>query len=58
MAEVYAFRGENDRAFEWLERAFAARDAGLTEIKADPLLKGLRSDRRYIALLQKMRLPL
>ena len=58
VAEVYAFRNENDRAFEWLERAFAARDAGLTEIKADPLLKGLRSDRRYIAVLQKMRLPL
>ena len=40
--------------FEWLERACA----GLTEMKADPLLKGLRSDRRYLALLQKMRLPL
>ena len=30
IAAVYAFRGEADRAFEWLERAYAQRDGGLT----------------------------
>jgi eukaryotic-like serine/threonine-protein kinase len=58
IAEVYAFRGETDKAFEWLERAYAQRDGGLSEIKGDPLLKSLESDPRYAAFLKKMRLPL
>jgi hypothetical protein len=33
IAEVYAFRGENDRAFEWLDRAFSKRDPGLSAVK-------------------------
>ena len=39
IAAVYAFRGEADRAFEWLDRAYVQRDGGLTEMKGDPLLK-------------------
>ena len=58
IAAVYAFRGEADRAFEWLERAYAQRDGGLTGLKADPLLKSLRGDPRYTAFLKKMRLPI
>jgi len=57
IAEVYAFRGKADRAFEWLERAYAQRDSGLTAIKGDPLLKNLEHDPRYAAFLKKMRLP-
>ena len=57
VAEIYAFRGEADRAFEWLERAYAQRDGGLTEIKGDFFLKSLERDPRYIAFLKKMRLP-
>ncbi|MBZ5629594.1 MAG: tetratricopeptide repeat protein [Acidobacteriia bacterium] len=57
IAEVYAFRGEADRAFEWLERAYAQRDIGCTYIKGDPLLKNLEHDPRYAAFLKKMRLP-
>jgi TolB-like protein/Tfp pilus assembly protein PilF/predicted Ser/Thr protein kinase len=58
VAEVYAFRGEKDKAFEWLERAYAQRDPGLSQMKGDPLLKSLESDPRYAAFLKKMRLPL
>jgi len=58
IAEVFAYRGETNRAFEWLERAFTLRDSGMADIKNDPLLKGLESDRRYAALLKRMRLPL
>jgi hypothetical protein len=58
IASVYAFRGETDRAFEWLERAYTERDAGLTEMKTDPLLTNLKRDPRYAALLKKMGLPL
>jgi TolB-like protein/DNA-binding winged helix-turn-helix (wHTH) protein/Flp pilus assembly protein TadD len=57
IAEVYAFRGEPDRAFEWLERAYKQRDTGLPEIKTDPLVKSLRHDPRYTVLLKRMRLP-
>ncbi len=56
IAEVYAFRGEADRAFEWLERAYAQRDSGIAEMKGDPLLKSLERDPRYTAFLKKMRL--
>jgi len=57
IAEVYAFRGEADRAFEWLELAYAERDGGLVQMKGDPLLKSLERDPRYAAFLRKMHLP-
>jgi len=57
IAEVYGFREEADRAFEWLERAYAQRDGGLAQMKGDPLLKSLERDPRYAAFLKKMRLP-
>jgi len=56
IADVYAFRGEADAAFEWLERSYNVRDPGLSEIKGDPLLKSLQPDPRYAAFLKKMRL--
>jgi TolB-like protein/Flp pilus assembly protein TadD len=58
VAQVYAFRGETDRAFEWLTTAYSKRDDGLYNLKVDPLLKSLKHDPRYKALLQKMHLPL
>jgi TolB-like protein/Tfp pilus assembly protein PilF len=57
IAEVYAFRGETDKAFEWLERARAQHDGGLSELKGDPLFRRLESDPRYAAFLKKMHLP-
>jgi tetratricopeptide (TPR) repeat protein len=57
IAEVYAYRGEVDQAFAWLDRAYAQRDTGLAEIKGDRLLRSLEQDPRYAALLRKMRLP-
>jgi TolB-like protein/Flp pilus assembly protein TadD len=56
IAEVCAFRGEVDKAFAWLDRAYAQRDGGFNEMKGDPLLGSLESDPRYAALLEKMRL--
>jgi tetratricopeptide (TPR) repeat protein len=57
IAYVYAFRGEADKAFEWLDRAHAQRDPGLAAMKGEPLLEGLKADPRYKAFLNKMRLP-
>jgi TolB-like protein/predicted Ser/Thr protein kinase len=58
IAELYAVQGEKHKAFEWLERAYAQRDGGLSQMKGDPLLKNLESDPRYAAFLEKMRLAL
>ena len=57
IAEVYAYRGEPDNAFQWLNRAYEQRDSGLRSLKIDPHLKGLRHDPRYNQFLKKMRLP-
>jgi serine/threonine-protein kinase len=56
IAVVYAWRGQKDQAFAWLERAFQQHDGGLSDIKNDPLLASLRGDARYGALLKKMHL--
>jgi tetratricopeptide (TPR) repeat protein len=57
VAEGYAWRGEKDQAFEWLERAYKQRDMGLTLVKYDSYVDSLRSDLRFKALLRKMNLP-
>jgi len=54
IAEVYALRGEKDKAFEWLQTAFDDRDAGMLGLLVDPLLRGLRDDARYKNLLAKV----
>lgn len=56
LAVVYAWRGENDHAFEYLERSYERRDTNLPWIKIMPEFRGLRSDARYLALLRKMNL--
>ena len=57
IAEVYALRGEKDKAFEWLQIAFDDRDAGMLGLLVDPLLRGLRDDPRYKNLVAKVGLP-
>ena len=57
IAQVYAFRGERDKALEWLNRAYAQHDEQLCITKGDPMLQALNSDPRYKAFLRKMNLP-
>jgi TolB-like protein/DNA-binding winged helix-turn-helix (wHTH) protein len=57
IAQVYAYRGESDKSFEWLERAYDQRDTGLPLFNTEPLFKYLHHDPRYADLLKKMRLP-
>jgi TolB-like protein/tetratricopeptide (TPR) repeat protein len=57
IAQVYAWRGEKDQAFEWLERSYALHDAGLVRLPFDPALDPLRSDPRFAALVKKMGFP-
>jgi TolB-like protein/Flp pilus assembly protein TadD len=57
IAEVYAVRGEKNKAFEWLQIAFDEHDTGMLTLLVDPLLRGLRDDPRYKNLLAKLGLP-
>jgi len=57
IAEVYAVRGEIDKAFEWLQIAFDNHDGGIPSLLVDPLLRVLRDDPRYKNLLAKVGLP-
>jgi len=57
IGEAYAWFGQLDKAFEWLDRAYVQRDAGLRGLKLSPTLRGLRNDPRYTVLLKKMNLP-
>ncbi len=57
IAEVHAWRGERDQAFEWLERCYRERDSGLLLARFDPLLRDLRGDGRYRDLMRRMKLP-
>jgi adenylate cyclase len=54
MARGYAYRGEVDQAFEWLERAYAQRNAGLCALKPQPTLRNLHRDPRWQLFLKKM----
>jgi TolB-like protein len=54
IAAVYAWRGEKDRAFEWLDRAYDQHDAGMPRLRYDPTLATLHDDPRFAALVKKM----
>jgi len=57
VATVYAYRGERNEAFQWLEKGLASRDSDQLEgIRGDPEFAALREDARYKALLRKMNL--
>ena len=57
IATAYAWSGDRDQAFAWLDRAVAQHEIGLVLLKSDPLLRDLRGDPRYRALLRKLKLP-
>jgi TolB-like protein/DNA-binding winged helix-turn-helix (wHTH) protein/Flp pilus assembly protein TadD len=56
IAEAYAYRGEIEKAFAWLDRSYRQRDPGTPELKTDPLMKTLRRDQRFAKLLKRMHL--
>ena len=57
IASVYSALGDRDDAFAWLEKAFQARDGGLTLIKLLPFLDSLHSDPRFADLVHRIGLP-
>jgi TolB-like protein/Tfp pilus assembly protein PilF len=57
VALVYVGLGENDRAFEWLDKAVEAREWQLPLLKSEPAFEQVRSDPRFPALLARLNLP-
>jgi TolB-like protein/Tfp pilus assembly protein PilF len=54
IAYVYAFCGDADKAFGWLDKAVAYQDGGLGEIVAENLFDKIRSDPRWLPFLRKI----
>ena len=52
-----AYLGENDLAFELLERMYVERNPGLTLLKAQRFYDPLRSDPRFDDLLRRIGFP-
>ena len=57
IATVYAFRGDADKTFEWLDRAYEKHDPGVMAIIDNPFIRELRSDPRFAAYCKKVGLP-
>ena len=57
VAVVYVGLQETNRAFEWLHKAADARAWELPMLKADPMFDPLRSDPRFLSLLDRLGLP-
>jgi tetratricopeptide (TPR) repeat protein len=57
-AVAYALGGDREKAFEYLDKAYAQHDDELTAVIRFPAFDSLHSDPRWAALLKKLNLPL
>jgi serine/threonine protein kinase/Tfp pilus assembly protein PilF len=58
VSQQYIYAGDYEKAMDWLERAFEARDPGLPYAGISPLYDPLRSDPRFQDLLRRLNLPM
>jgi len=56
IAGIYIALGDNKRAFDWLEKAYAARDSQLEFLGVEPFYDPLRTDPRYLDLMRRINL--
>jgi len=54
LAEAYAYRGEPDLAFRWLEHAYAVHDPETPASNVLPLMAPLHKDPRWLPFLRKV----
>ena len=57
IAQAYAMNGDRDKAFEYLEKAYANEDVELILGVRSPALDPIRSDPRYADLMRRVGLP-
>ena len=53
---LFTRAGENDKALEWLEKAYEEHDSNMPYLSVDPIFDDLRDDPRFQDLLRKMNL--
>ena len=56
-ALVYLGLRENNKAMDWLEKAYEERSVWMGWLKVEPIYDPLRSDPRFQALYKKMNFP-
>lgn len=54
IALIYVGLGEKEKAFEWLEKAYESRSEMLVWSKIDPMLDALRTDSRFVNLMERI----
>ena len=54
IAWVFAYRGETDRAFQWLDKAVAYHDPDVVNFPNELLLRNLHNDPRWLPFLRKL----
>jgi hypothetical protein len=57
IAMVYTGLGNNDAAFEWLERTYREHSMSVVFFSSEPFLLKLHSDSRFRDLIRRVRLP-
>jgi serine/threonine protein kinase/Tfp pilus assembly protein PilF len=56
IAMIYTALGQNDQAFDWLNRAFAERSQWILLLNVEPKFDRLRADPRFAKLVEKLNL--
>jgi len=54
LARIHTALGENDKAFDYLERVYADRSESIVWLKVDPSFEPLRKDPRFVALIKRV----
>ena len=54
MARVYAAAGDDEQAFDWLERAYDEHNPDLIELASEPVFDRMRQDPRFGSLLRRV----
>lgn len=54
IAKIYAAGGDKEKAFEWLEKAYAEGNPDLIELNSEPVFDGLRKDARFANLMERV----
>jgi serine/threonine protein kinase/Flp pilus assembly protein TadD len=55
IAALFAALGDNDRAFEWIDRLLKEKSTGIADLYVDTRFDSIRSDPRFRALLLRIR---
>jgi hypothetical protein len=55
IAAVYGPRKEPHKMFEWLDRAYAEHNSGLTQLLVTPFILNYRDDLRFATFCQELK---